>query len=514
MEINETPVVTVMKDILRPDKILETHISYVFIKDDYVYKVKKGVDFGFLDFSSKKKRRAMCLLEKELNGRFSEGIYLDVHKIARREKSFELVNFDSTLLTLDYCLKMKRIDDDAFLSNRVASGEATPKDAVQIGENIAKLFKGIKTDVYSAKENGSFDIVKFNCEENFQQTEGFLDKFIDKKSSKFIEKQTMKFLADNSELFDKRVEDGFVVDGHGDLRLEHIYINGDEFGLIDCIEFNRRFRYNDVVSEIGFLSMEVDQMGNTAFSDGLLEGFFKVYDDADSKKLLNFYRCYRAYVRAKVTCFLLADKDESWELYQEKVDEVNSHIRAAVIYAASMFEADSILFYGLMASGKSKNARFFAENFPVEHMNTDVIRKLMNGIDPEQKVHSDFGADLYSPENSKKLYEYIGEVAEKNRELGRVSILDGSFSKLSYIDDIKKNYGGSFKKIRFFAPEDEIMRRLEKRAEKVLASDGRPEIYESQKKSAEDIGQDFQIETTGSLERNLGDIIGFITDED
>jgi aminoglycoside phosphotransferase family enzyme/predicted kinase len=513
MEINETPVVTVMKDILRPDKILETHISYVFIKDDLVYKVKKSVDFGFLDFSSKKKRKIMCLLEKELNGRFSEGIYLDVHKIARREKSFELVNFDSSLLTLDYCVKMKRIDDDSFLSTKVAKGEVTPEDAVKIGENIAKLFKEIKTDQFSAEENGSFEVVKFNCQENFDQTAGFTNEFIDGASFDFIKKQTMKFLEENSELFDSRVKDGFVIDGHGDLRLEHVYMNGDDFGLIDCIEFNRRFRYNDVISEIGFLAMEVDQLGNTEFADGLLEGFFKIYDDADSKKLLNFYRCYRAYVRAKVTCFLLSEKDESWEFYHEKVEEVNSHIRAAVIYAMNMFETKSLIFHGLMASGKSKNARAFAEKYPVENLNTDTIRKLMNGVDPEANVHVDFGADLYSAEKSKELYEYIGEVAERNKAVGRMSLIDGSFSKLSYLDDVRKEYSGDFNKVRFFAPEDEIMRRLEKRSEKVLASDGRPEIYESQKKSAEDIGYDLEIETTGSVESNTEKIIGFLIDE-
>jgi aminoglycoside phosphotransferase family enzyme/predicted kinase len=513
MESTETPVVTVMKELIKPDRIAETHISYVFLKDDYVYKVKKSVDFGFLDFGTKKKRKAMCILEKDLNERFCKDIYLDVLKIVRKEKSFDLVNYDSSLLTIDYCVKMKRINDGAFLSTKVANGEVTTGDAVRIGENIAKLFKGIKTDPYAAEANGSYDIVKFNCEENFAQTEGYKGGLINAAQFDFIKKQTMKFLEENKELFERRLKDGYVVDGHGDLRLEHIYMDGDEFGLIDCIEFNQRFRFNDIVSEIGFLSMEVDQMGRTEFSDGLLEGFFKVYDDEDSKKLLNFYRCYRAYVRAKVTCFLLSSKDESWEHYKKNRDDVTKLMDMATLYAANMFETKGFIFYGLMASGKTKNAKVFSEIFPVRHINTDVVRKVMHGINPESKVHVDFGVDIYSKENSLKLYDELGMMAEKNRRLGRMSVIDGSFSKTEYLDRVKGVYTGEFIKVRFFASEDEILRRLERRKNKICVTDGRIEIYESQKKTAQDIGADFEVETTGRTEDNALKILGFLINE-
>jgi len=513
MEITETPVVTVMKELIKPDRIAETHISYVFLKDDFVYKVKKSVDFGFLDFSSKKKRKAMCILEKELNERFCKDIYLDVLKIVRKEKSFDLVKYDSSLLTIDYCVKMKRIKDDAFLSAKVASGDVTPEDAVRIGENVAKLFKNIKTDPYAAEANGSYDIVRFNCEENFLQTEGYKGGLIDAALFDFIKKQTMRFLDENKEMFDRRLKDGYVVDGHGDLRLEHIYMDGDDFGLIDCIEFNQRFRFNDVMSEIGFLSMEVDQMGKTEFSDGLLEGFFKVYDDADSKKLLNFYRCYRAYVRAKVTCFLLSSKDESWEHYKKNKDDVTKLMNMAALYAANMFETKSLIFYGLMASGKTRNAKVFGEMFPVRHINTDVVRKVMHGIDPESKVHVDFGVDIYSKENSLKLYEELGMMAETNRNLGRMSVIDGSFSKTEYLDRMNIAFKGKFLKVRFFASEEEIVARLEKRKNKICVTDGRIEIYESQKKTAQDIGADFEIETTGRAEDNSMKILGFLINE-
>ena len=513
MEVTETPIVTVMKDILRPDKVLETHISTVFIKDDFVYKVKKSVDFGFLDFSSKKKRKGMCIVEKDLNERFSEGIYLEVLKIARKEKEFVLVPFDSSLLTLDYCLKMKRIPDEDFLLYKVKEGEVDSKDAVNIGKKIAELFKGLKTDVDAAELNGSAEIVKQNCVENFDQMEPFVGKFIDSDMLAFVNKQTVKYLEENFEILNSRVKDGFVVDGHGDLRLEHIYMTEDDFGLLDCIEFNKRFRFNDVMSEISFLCTESDLMGDTAFADGLMDGFLSVYDDDNSRELINFYKTYRAMVRAKVACFTIADKDESWEGYVDKKAEIAKYMDMAVTYAANMFETGSLIFYGLMASGKTKNARVFSELYPVEHINTDVVRKLMHGIDPDTDIHVDYAADLYSPENSKKLYEALGEMAENNRKLGRMTLIDGSFSKKSYIEDIKKNYNGGYLKVHFSAPDDVIIDRLEKRIGKTGASDGRIEIYEDQKLSAEEIGADFEVETLGKTEDNAKDIIGYLIDK-
>lgn len=513
MEVTETPVVTIMKEILKPDRILETHISNVFIKDDCVYKVKKSVDFGFLDFSSKKKRKAMCLVEKDLNERFSDGIYLDVLKISRLEKEFALVPFDSTLLTIDYCLKMKRIPDEAFLSYKLRNAEVTSTDAVETGKKIAELFKKLKTDPFAAEFNGSAETVRQNCVENFTQLRPFTEKFFDGTLLDFVENQTVRFLDENASLLKRRVKEGFVVDGHGDLRLEHVFIDGDSFGLIDCIEFNKRFRFNDVISEMAFLCMEADQIGETAFADGLMDGFLSVYDDEDSRTLINFYKAYRACVRAKVTCLLLSEKDEEWEHYGEKLAEVKKFIDMAVMYSLNMFETQSLIFYGLMASGKTKNARVYTELYPVEHVNTDVVRKLMHGIDPDTSVHVDFGAELYSRENSLRLYEYLGDLAESNRLLGRMTLIDGSFSRLEYIDCLKKHYSGDYIKVRFHAPDDVIMDRLEKRMDKINVSDGRPEIYEQQKNSAEEIGADFEIETTGPAEDNARAVTGYLIDK-
>ncbi|WP_022850085.1 AAA family ATPase [Limisalsivibrio acetivorans] len=512
--MSDSPAVMILKELLDVEKEVETHISHVLLTKDHVYKIKKKVDFGFLDFSRLKQRKQYCLMEKELNERFCDGVYEDVLKIARKEKSFELAPFDNTQNTVEYVVKMRRIPEGDFFSTRVQNNEISYEEAVRVGKHIGSLFKGINTPEMQAKEEGDYSVVRFNCEENFQQTEGYKDKFIDPEAFDFIKKKTMAFLDENADLFRERAEKGFVKNGHGDLRIEHVFYNGDQIGLIDCIEFNRRFRFNDVMSEIGFLSTELDQAGRTDLSDGVLEGFFTEYDDEGSRKLLNFYRCYRAYVRAKVTCFLLAEKGEEWENFNDVLAQVHELIRLAVVYAVNMDSPKTLVFHGLMASGKSKNARLFKEIYPVHAVNSDHLRKTLAGMDPEERVYVDYGTEIYTKEHTQRMYEEMGRIAQKCRELGRMCILDGSFSKKAYLEYVLSAGELDYSLIRFSAPEDVVQERLRKRLEKKTVSDGREEIYQAQKDSAEDIGSDLDIVTTGDPRDNATAVIKFLVSDE
>lgn len=515
--MSEAPIATIMKDLIKPDKVHETHISYVFIKGDDVYKAKKSVNFGFLDFSQKKARHRYCILEKELNSRFCEGIYEDVLKVARKEKYFSIEPHSSTLLTVDYLVKMKRIPEENFLSTRVNDGKISADDMKRIGKEIAELLKNIETPEADAIENGSFDIIKFNCDENFIQTEGFKGGMLNAEYLDYIKVQTDKFLYDNKELFDRRTTSGLVKDGHGDLRLEHVFFYENDqighIGLIDCIEFNKRFRFNDVINDFAFLATELDSIGRVDLADAATEGFLSVFDDEDSVKLLNFYKCYRAYIRAKVTCFLLAEKGEEWEMYETKLAEARAFIDTALIYAMNMNGLKTVISYGLMAGGKSKNSKAFAKRFPVYYIGTDEERKRLAGLGENEKVHVDFGAGLYSKENSLKLYAYLGKQAEAKKKTGRMSIVDGSFGSPEYLDKFLDGYSFDYKKVKFSAPDEEIIRRLEKRMEKDVSSDGRLEIYPQQKASFVDPGADKEIETLDPAEKNVEKLLKYLIDE-
>ncbi len=488
MENNELPrTVDIVKKLTNSDIVKETHISYAIISDKYVYKIKKPVDFGFLDYKLPKSRRTFCLLEKELNDRFSDDIYLEVMKIVNRGGGkFELVNVENSVPAIEYVLKMKRIDDKDFLNNRIQNKLIHNIDMSAIGAQIANLLISLDNAPLDDDFSSLSDIVKFNAVENFNQTEKYTNTFIDETLFNYIQKSTLSFLQDNQTLINSRFENGFYKNGHGDLRLEHIYFgDSDKIGLIDCIEFNKRFRYNDIIAEAAFLSMEMDFEGYVKLSDAFIKGFLQVVNDSDSLKLLNYYRCYYAYVRAKVTCFLLDSKTPDWELYEQKQSEVTKLINMSATYAYAMSGGKNAIFYGLMGTGKSRNATTFSKCYPFFYISSDVVRKTMTGLKPTDRKYVQWGSDIYSKEHSLELYKKLGDIVNNKNKIGRICVADASFTQKEYLELFTKYCKCEPFKVMLTAPEEVIMQRLNARLSKSkIIADGRPEIYDSQKNSA------------------------------
>ncbi len=499
--------VIIVKNITGANIVKETHISYAVISDEYVYKIKKSVDFGFLDYRLAKSRKLYSILEKDLNERFSKDIYLEVLKIVRQnEKDFALVPVESSLTAIEYVLKMKRIKDENFLQTRIANGLITTDKMYHIGSQVASLLKNLEPAPKDEEFDNHFDVVKFNAVENFSQTEKYTSSFIDKESYKYIMSQTLTFLENNKEVFINRALNSYVKNGHGDLRLEHIYFNDDEtVGLIDCIEFNKRFRFNDVISEASFLSMELDSMGRIDLADSFLSGFLSIFNDEESLKLINYYRCYLAYVRAKVTCFLVDGKDKSWELYDKKVSEIKKLIDMSLFYAKSM-EQNNIIFYGFIGTGKSKNANTFVKRFPAALFVSDIIRKQLEGLDITDRQYIEWRTGIYSKENSLKLYNILGSYVEEKHRVGRMSIVDASFTKKEYLEEYIKHNVGKITFIEFDAPKDIIYSRLIKREQSNTISDGRREIADRQRETSSMPKADLKIITTGNVDDNIEEI--------
>jgi len=512
--MSENTGLFILKELIKPEKEFETHISHVLIKGNDVYKLKKSVDFGFLNFKLAKDRKRFCILEKELNERFADNVYENTLKIVRKGNNFDLVPVTSTLTAIDYVVKMKRIPDENFLKSRIEKGLISEYKAKDTGRQIAKLFKAIETPKESAEEHNGLDIIRFNCEENFEQTLKYVDNLIDSEKYEYIQNATLTFIDTYEEIIRKRVDEGFVKDGHGDLRLEHVFFDGNKVGLLDCIEFNRRLRFNDVVSDFVFLCMELDQEGLYSLSDAFLEGFLSIFDDEESAQLINFYKCYRAFVRLKVACFMLDAKGEKWENYSAKAKEVNRLLNLSFTYALNMFNTNTLIFSGLMGTGKSKNAKAFCSEYPSSLFSTDYYRKITAGIDPEKKIYEDFGKGLYSEANTINTYKYLGNLAKEKKNLGRMAVIDGSFSKKDFFDAFINHHNLHVININFTASEQEILRRLGKRITGKTVSDGRPELYEKQKQKAEKIPYHLQIDTTDAdINDNLNKIVKCVAEK-
>jgi aminoglycoside phosphotransferase family enzyme len=290
---------------------IQTHISNVFIGDKYVYKIKKPVNFGFLDFSTLKKRKLYCKKEVELNSRFSKDVYLGVYPVTFDGKKF-IINGKGEIV--DYAVKMRRLSDDDLMKSRYKKGQVTPDDIKRIGKAIA-LFHRTSKKSKEIDEFGNLNVIKLNTDENFQQMAEFINDSITEKQYKDMKNWTDTFYHENQNLFAQRIKYGKIRDCHGDLHMEHICLT-DPIIIFDCIEFNDRFRYSDTASDIAFLLMDLEFNDGWKLSKQLCKDYLTFTGEKNDdliEKLINFYKVYRAYVRGKVTSFILKDSNISNE---------------------------------------------------------------------------------------------------------------------------------------------------------------------------------------------------------
>jgi len=285
--------------------LAQTHISSVFIGDEFVYKIKKPVNFGFLDFSTLEKRNYYCNKEVELNSRFSQDVYLGVYPVTF-DGTKHAINGKGEIV--DYAVKMRRLSDEDLLKTRFRKGTVTSEDIERIGKAIADFHK-ISERSKEIDKFGNLDAVKFNTDENFQQTAEFIGDSISKEQYHSLKNWTDEFYKEHQKLFAQRVKNGKIRDCHGDLHMEHICLT-DPIIIFDCIEFNDRFRYSDIVSDIAFLLMDLEFNGGERFSEQLCKAYLTRAGEKDEDfiiHLINFYKIYRAYVRGKVASFILKD---------------------------------------------------------------------------------------------------------------------------------------------------------------------------------------------------------------
>jgi aminoglycoside phosphotransferase family enzyme len=293
----------------KPEKItfVQTHISTVFIGDEFVYKIKKPVNFGFLDFSTLEKRAYYCNKEVDLNNRFSKGVYLGVYTVNFDGDKYKI---DGSGEIVDYAVKMRRLPDEDLMKSRFKDGKVKSDEIKRIGEAIANIHK--KADrSKEIDEFGKIDSIKVNTDENFQQTSKFIDNSISKEQYDTLKKWTDRFYEENQELFNQRIKNGNIRDCHGDLHMEHVCLT-DPIIIFDCIEFNDRFRYIDTLSDIAFLLMDLEFNGGEDLSKELRNSYLTSAGEKNDNlviSLLDFYKVYRAYVRGKVNSLILTDKN-------------------------------------------------------------------------------------------------------------------------------------------------------------------------------------------------------------
>jgi hypothetical protein len=311
-------------------ELIQTHISFVFLTRNFVYKVKKAVNLGFLDFTTLEKRRFFCEKELELNRRLCDDMYLEVVPINKSN----IIKMKGDGEPVEYAVKMKRMPQESMLSNLLEKNRVDDKLIDEIAKIIAEFHSKAETNK-RISEFGSLAIIETNWKENFDQTEEFIGKTISTEDFKLIHEKIDNFMKRDVPLFEERIAQARVRDCHGDIHSGNIFVTKRIY-IFDAIEFNERFRYSDTASDVAFLAMDLDFKGRTGLSDFFVKKYVEYSGDRELMKLLSFYKCYRAYVRGKVVSFKLKDPSISREEKKSAMKEAKTYFKLASAYAKTL----------------------------------------------------------------------------------------------------------------------------------------------------------------------------------
>ncbi len=464
--------------------VVQTHISYIFLTDHHAYKVKKPVNFGFLDYTSREQRRTMCEREVALNRRLCPDTYLGVVDIVDGDGRLTIGGSGAPI---EHAVRMLRLPAERMLRSVLDRGEGNGAIFSEIAGTLA-TFHGAAETTPEIQAMKGLAGVTFNCEENFEQTERYVGTLLPGELFELIRTSTRLFLRRRASLFEERARRGRVRDGHGDLHLDSICVT-DPIRIFDCIEFNERFRYQDVAEEVAFLAMDLEFHGYPSYAAAFVDAYVADSGDAELRELLDFYKAYRAYVRAKVSSFQTDDPRIG--------DAEKAHLRATATryyelagrYARAFNPQLLVMTCGLTGSGKSTVARRLGERFALEVVRSDVVRKELLGLDPYERKWDAFGAGAYTREITERTYRVMAERAEALLATGASVVLDGCFTLRSQREaavELARRSGVPLLVLECQAPESVVRERLEGRANKGRAvSDGRWEIYHRQAASFE-----------------------------
>jgi aminoglycoside phosphotransferase family enzyme/predicted kinase len=410
-------------------EVRQTHISVVFLAGPYAYKIKKPVDLGFLDFTTLEKRRHFCEEEVRLNHRLAPTVYLGVVPIARTETGLMM---DGLGEVVEWAVKMVRLPEEATLERRLLRQEVDRELMEALARKVASFHVHARTSEHIAAF-GRFDVVAGNALENFQQAEHQVGVTVSQAVFQRLRTLTETTLARLRPVIEGRAERGVPRDTHGDLHLDHVYYFPErtppaDLVIIDCIEFNERFRFADPVADMAFLVMDLTYHGRRDLATAFADAYLREAEDEDDRALLPFYTAYRAAVRGKVEGLELAEK----EIPEAERAAALESSRAHWLLALGELEEPSrrpflILVGGLPGTGKSTLARALAEHAGGHIIRSDVIRKELG--DPPAKRGPAFGfeAGLYDPLSTDRTYAECLRRADALLFEGERVIVDATF---------------------------------------------------------------------------------------
>ena len=404
---------------------IETHISWIFLAGDFVYKLKKPVNFGFLDFSTLEKRRHFCQEELRLNKRFAPQLYLEVVWIGGEPDKPKL----NGKPVLDYAVKMKRFPQQQQLDRMLAAGQLTVDHIESFAEKIAEIHRSAP----AAEINSGFGSPQAILEpiiQNFTQIRRFLpDPGMAQQVDK-LESWSRATFTRLEKLFRQRKSQGFIRACHGDIHLANMAWFDEAPLLFDCIEFSESLRWIDPINDVAFLAMDLDDRGEAALGWRFLNRYLRETGDYSGMVLLNFYKVYRALVRAKVICLRLSQPDltETERAVDRKL--VQSYLELATGYMVPRSPA-LIITHGLSGAGKTSFINKLAPLYNGICLHSDLERKRLYHLAPSENSRSPVAGGIYSTTSGAATYTRLRELADILLKTGIPVIVDATFIKQS-----------------------------------------------------------------------------------
>ncbi len=454
---------------VRPPEVRETHVSWAFLTDADVYKVKKPVKYPFLDFSTLTARRHACEAEVVLNQRLAAGAYFGVVPVRRGPDGKAW--FGPTGEVIDWAVHMVRLPDEARADQRLANGTLDEAKIDALAEHIAAFHARARCD-HTTTRWGAVSAIAKNVTENFAEVDPASEGLLSAEQAKELEDWQLDFLETRRTTFERRCREGRVRDGHGDLRLDHVYFGDEgEITILDCIEFSERFRCADVCADVAFLSMDLAAHGRVDLSERFLAKYARAANDFELYALVDFYESYRAYVRAKVATLQGATAD------------ARRHFTLALAaHRRTVLSPVVVAVGGIIASGKSTIADAVGDRLSAPVVDADRTRKHMLGLAATEHAHSGAFEGAYDPKFTEKVYAEMLWRAAHVLESGRPVVLDASFRSAEMrraARDLAKEHGVPFLMIECRARPEVCRARLAKREKETSVSDGRRAIFDA-----------------------------------
>jgi hypothetical protein len=412
----------------------------------------------------------------DLNRRLARDVYLGVATIMRTADGYRL---DGHGAPVDYAVRMRQLSSGDTLKRRLPAGRLDAAALEGLAGTLVAFYEAAATGG-AVNDMGAPQAIARNCEENFAQTAGVAGRRFDRRTWEVVAAATRGFLENHSDLLQRRVVEGRIRDGHGDLRTDHVYLTDDGIRIVDCIEFNERFRWADVACDLAFLAMEMDEEGFASQAAALIDAFVRRSGDLSLYGLLDFYKCYRAMVRLKVNCLRLAQADVGQPERETAEAAIERFLVLAYRYAVRFSRPVLWVVWGMAAAGKSTVARALAEVLDIGVLRSDVVRKQLFQTRAREDTRAAFGEGIYSRQATALTYGRLLGLAQAEVAQGRSVVLDATFSRRNRRREALRLAGETGAAIVFVecaCSEETLRRRLAARTGTRSVSDARLEHY-------------------------------------